>query len=469
MFLGLFLLSGVIVGLIFSELRSTVAYGFSVFLIEVIGFSLYRWGKKKSDGTLMRKEAIATVALTWIGISILGALPYMIDGAIVNPVDAFFESVSGFTTTGSTILIDIEALSHTSLFWRSLTQWLGGMGIVVLFIAIFPRLGVGAKQLFKSEVPGPITQGVRPRIKETSSLLWKIYIGLTLLVALLLYLEGMSVFDAICHSLTTMATGGFSTKNASIKFYDSAAIDYTLTLFMLLGSINFTLYYFLLKGNIKRFLRDTELKFYLILVSLFTLIVTFNIYQCTYDNFFVAFRHGIFQVVSIVTTTGYATDNYLVYPFLSQLIIVIVMFTGGSAGSTSGGLKMSRMYIALKITLFSVFKFHRPQHIKALQVNQSSVPPELSRNILSFIFLYLFLIFIGTLFMSMLGLDTATSFSSALSSISNIGPGFGDVGPISNFSSIPDIGKLFMCFYMIMGRLELYTFLVLMIPSFWRR
>ncbi|MCB0280636.1 MAG: TrkH family potassium uptake protein [Calditrichaeota bacterium] len=469
MFLGLFLISAVAVGIFYGEGKSIAAYTFSVILIEIIAISLYFFGKDREKGPLMRKEAIATVAISWIGMGILGAIPYILDGGIQNPIDAFFESVSGFTTTGSSILTDIESLSHASLFWRSLTQWLGGMGIIVLFVAIFPQLGVGAKQLFKSEVPGPITEGIKPRIKETSSLLWKIYLGLTVLLTLILYFGGMTFFDAICHSFTTMATGGFSTKNASIKFYDSAFIDYAITLFMLLASLNFTLYYMVLKGNTIKVTKDAELRVYLAIISITLIVVVINTLSHFDEDFFNSFRYSLFQIVSLITTTGFATYDYELFPVISKIMLVSVMFVGGCAGSTAGGIKVSRILMATKASVFDIYKNYQPQHIKSIKINNYPLSQELIKGVLTFIYIYFLIVLFGTIFMSTQGLDFETSFTSVLTCLSNVGPGLGSIGPTENFYHISGIGKLFLSFCMIMGRLELYTFLVLFIPAFWRR
>jgi trk system potassium uptake protein len=469
MFLGAFQSLSIIVAVIYDESQSIYAYAFSTVLVEVIGFWLYVFGKKNDDETLYRREAIATVALSWLAIGILGALPYVIEGGIPNYIDAFFETVSGFTTTGSTILVDIESLSKTSLFWRSFTQWLGGMGIIVLFIAIFPQLGVGAKHLFKSEVPGPITEGLRPKIKETSSALWRIYLGLTLLLMLILYACGMPLFDSICHALTTMATGGFSIKNSSIKFYDSAVIDYVISLFMLLAGVNFSLYYLTFKGRILQAKRDIEFKLYIKIIVVFSILIAYDI-LARYDySVFDAIRYSVFQVVSIITTTGFATDDFNVYPVFSKFMLIAIMFSGGCAGSTAGGIKISRIYIAFRASVLEVFKSFKPQYIKHLKINTNVVNIDLIRGVFAFIFIFMITLILGSVFISIFGIDMETSLTSVLTALSNVGPGLGRVGAIENFSFFPAIVKIFLSFCMILGRLEFFTLLVFLLPSFWKR
>jgi trk system potassium uptake protein TrkH len=469
MFLGGFIFLTLIPAFYFNELHSIRAYILSGIIVEVIGAGLYKFTRDVDSSTLLRREAIATVAFSWLAVGLLGAIPYVMDGAIPTYIDAFFETVSGFTTTGSTILPNIESLSKTSLFWRSLTHWLGGMGIIVLFIAIFPQLGVGAKHLFKSEVPGPITEGLRPKIKETSSALWKIYFGLTFLLMFLLWLAGMPVFDSVTHAFATLATGGFSIKNASIKFYDSMTIDFIITIFMILAGINFSLYFLIFNGRYKAPFKDSELKTYLSIIGIATFVLTFVLLDKYSNDILQAFRYASFQVAAIITTTGFATDDFNIYPPLGKIILLSLMFIGGSAGSTSGGMKVSRVVIAVKASFFEVYKTFRPHYVRSLKVSHSKIPPDIVRGIFAFVIVFIFILFLGTVFVASFGIDIVTSFTSVLTALGNVGPGLERVGSVENFAFMPSPVKFVLSICMILGRLELYTILVMLIPDFWKK
>ncbi|UCF37667.1 MAG: TrkH family potassium uptake protein [Acidobacteriota bacterium] len=451
----------------YAEWGTLWAFVSASLLTLLIGGGLYFWGRRES-GTIGRREALLVVTAGWVMIGLTGALPYMFDGAFTNFADAFFETVSGFTTTGSTVLTNIEGISNGLHYWRALTHWLGGMGIVVLFIAIFPQLGVGAKHLFKSEVPGPITDGLKPKIRETASVLWKIYVGLTALECVLLYFAGMSVFDAVCHSFATMATGGFSTKNASVAQFESVPIDIIITLFMLLAGINFALYFAALRGRLFNFFRDAEFRVYLGLVVLATLAVSIDILSIHGDPL-QALRYGAFQVVAIVTTTGFGTDNFDLYPSFSKILLVALMFVGGSAGSTAGGMKISRIMVLSKAAFVEVYHIFRPQAVRTVRLGRSIIPDEVTRSIFGFFALAAFVFVSGSLFMALLGLDIVSATTSVVATLFNIGPGLAKVGAVENFAFIPTPGKIFLSFCMILGRLEFYTILVLLVPDFWKR
>ena len=451
----------------YREIATTIAFIFATAITVASGYALYFVGRKES-GAIGRREALIVVTTGWVLIGIFGALPYMFDGAFSNFADAFFEAVSGFTTTGSTVLTEIESLSYGLHYWRTLTHWLGGMGIVVLFIAIFPQLGVGAKHLFKSEVPGPITEGLKPKIKETASTLWKIYLGLTVAECGLLYWGGMNFFDALCHSFATLATGGFSTKNASVAHFDSVAIDSIIILFMFLAGINFSLYYVFLKGNFTALFKDTEFRVYTALFVITTLAITINILG-RHPEFGQALRYAAFQTIAIVTTTGFATDNFDLYPTFSRVLLVALMFVGGCAGSTAGGMKISRYIVIFKAAFIEVYKTFRPQAVKAVKIGHSAMSNDLIKSIYAFFALFLFVFVAGSLFMSTLGLDILTATTSVIATLGNIGPGLAKVGAIENFAFVPTAGKLFLSFCMILGRLELFTVFVLFVPDFWKR
>ncbi|MCI0697077.1 TrkH family potassium uptake protein [candidate division KSB1 bacterium] len=451
----------------FREPKTTLAFILSSVVTLFFGFGLYYLGRKEL-GAIGRREALLVVTVSWFLTGLFGAIPYILDGAFTNFAEAFFETVSGFATAGSTVLTDIESLSHGLHYWRTLTHWLGGMGIVVLFIAIFPQLGVGAKHLFKSETPGPITEGLKPQIKETASTLWKIYLGLTAAECALLYMAGLSFFDALCHSFATLATGGFSTKNASIAHFNSVAVELIIIVFMFLAGINFSLYYAFIKGNFAALFKSAELRVYATIVVLATCAITLNI-LVIHSDFLTALRYASFQVISIVSTTGFGTDNFDLYPAFSRVLLVMLMIIGGSAGSTSGGMKISRIIVIAKAAFVECYKIFRPQAVKAVKIGKSVMSDEITKSIFGFFTLYLLVIVFGSLFMSLLGLDIITASTAVITTLGGVGPGLAQVGPIENFAFIPTVGKIFLSLCMILGRLELYTVLVLLVPDFWKR
>ena len=453
--------------LYYGEAETVVALGMASGLTFLVGGGMYLYGRRER-GTISRREALIVVALSWVLIGLFGALPYMFDGSFTNFADAFFEAVSGFTTTGSTVLVEIEALSYGVHFWRSMTHWLGGMGIIVLFIAIFPQLGVGAKHLFKSEVPGPITEGLKPKIKETASVLWKIYVGLTVIEALLLYFAGMSVFDAVCHSMATLATGGFSTKNGSVADFESVPIDLIITFFMFLAGINFGLYFLFIRGKMTALFKDIEFRVYAGVTLLATLAIAINILTI-HPDFLQALRYAVFQVVGVMTTTGFGTDNFDVWPPFSKLLLVFLMFMGGMAGSTAGGMKVSRIIVLVKAALNEVYKTFRPNAVRKVKLGRSVMPDPVIKSIFGFFVLFMMTFVIASLIMGLLGLDVVTATTAVVATLANIGPGLARVGSIENFAFIPSVGKIVLSICMILGRLELYTVLVLFLPHFWKR
>ncbi|MBN2669210.1 MAG: TrkH family potassium uptake protein [Bacteroidales bacterium] len=424
---------------------------------------------KNTKRSLGKREGYLVVSLTWVVFSIFGALPFYISGAIPSYTDAFFETMSGFTTTGASILNDIESLSHGLLFWRSITQWLGGMGIIVMAIAILPILGIGGMQLFIAEVPGPTPDKLHPRIKGTAKRLWGIYIILTLMETLLLMLGNMDWFDALNHSFTTMATGGYSTKQMSVAYYNSPYIEYIISLFMFLAGMNFTLAFFALKLKWKKIFRNEEFKWYAIGTLLFTLIIVFFLVIQTGLGIEPAFRQSLFQVVSILTTTGYATADYMLWPSFVVVIIFMLMFIGGSAGSTGGGPKVLRIMLLLKNSYFEFKRLIHPKAIIPVRFNKRAVDPKIIANIQAFLVVYIILFVIGTISMSAIGLDLDSSMGAVIACLGNIGPGIADVGPANNFYNIPDVGKWILSFAMLVGRLELFTVLVLFTPHYWKK
>ncbi|MBT3604331.1 MAG: TrkH family potassium uptake protein [Candidatus Latescibacteria bacterium] len=424
------------------------------------------WG---SQAPIMRREGMAMVGLSWLLAALFGALPFYLSGATPNFADAYFEAMSGFTTTGSTVLTDIEALPKGVLFWRSFTHWLGGMGIVVLFVAILPYLRVSGKQLFKSEVPGPTAEVLRPRISETASVLWRIYVGLTLILVVILWLLGLSLYEALCHTFGTMATGGFSVWNKSIGYYNSVVVDIVIVVFMILAGTNFGLYFQIIKGDWKTFWRNSEWRFFMGIIGVSTAIISIDlIFRQTYGTVFQAIRYAGFQVVSIITTTGYGTADFETWSSFSQMVLIALMFVGGCAGSTGGGMKVVRILVVLKQAYLGMEKVFRPHLVRTLKIGGIPVEDDVRDSILIFFVISLHVVLFGSLAIAAMGVDVVTAVTAVIATLNNIGPGLGLVGPVDNFSSIPDAGKYLLSLCMVLGRLELFAVLVLFMPAFWR-
>lgn len=433
------------------------------------------------DKEVQRREGYIIVTFGWIVMSVSGMLPYLFSGAIPDVTNAFFETISGYTTTGASILDDIEVLPEGILFWRSLTHWIGGMGIIVLAIAILPLLGIGGMQLFAAEAPGPSADKLHPRITDTAKRLWLIYLGYTLAETLLLKLAGMSFFDAVNHAMATLSTGGFSTKNASLAYWnDQPLIQYIVILFMFLAGSNFVLSYFAFKGKVQRVLMDEEFKHYGALVLVFTVISALVIYfkanvpvsdyhPMVWGSAESSFRHGLFQVIAVITTTGFVTADFTAWtPFLTILFFGL-MFSGGSAGSTAGGIKIMRHLLIIKNGLL---EFKRTLHATAIipvRYNSKSVSQQIVYNIIAFFVLYMLLFILGALVLGALGVDFVTAVGGAASSLGNVGPAFGTLNPVSNFNGLPMLGKWWCGFLMLVGRLELFTVLILLSPYFWKK
>ena len=435
----------------------------------VAGVLLILFFRSPPSDHISPREGMAIVSLSWMAMGFYGALPFYFSGDIPGFSDALFESVSGFTTTGSSILTNIEALSKGLLFWRSLTQWLGGMGIIVLSLAILPFLGVGGMQLFKAEVPSPVPDKLKPRIRETALILWKVYILFTVAETILLMLGGMDLFDALCHTFTTLPTGGFSTKNSSLAHFDSAYIDWVVIFFMILAGINFTLHFQLLRGQPLAFWKDSECRFFLGLLLVLGLAVSINIFGDQYHSLGQAIRYGVFQVVSIVTTTGFATADYELWPAMAQVIILFAMFVGGSAGSTGGGMKCLRIMLCFKFCYRELFSLIHPRAVSRIRVNRQVVADPIIHSVLGFLALYLGLFAAGAIALAAIGVDFTTSLTTVASSIGNIGPAFGAAGPVENYALLPLAAKWVLIWCMLLGRLEIYTVIILLVPEFWRK
>lgn len=415
------------------------------------------------------KEGFAIASLGWIICAAFGALPFMFAGTFSNFIDAYFESMSGFTTTGATVMSAIEGNPYSILFWRDFIQWLGGMGIIVLVVAILPTLGVGGMQLFKSEVPGPEPDRLKPKIKDTAKLLWRVYIIISALEVAFLYLSGLPLFDAFTNMFGTMATGGFNPKNLSIAAYNSPLIEMIIAFFMLIAGANFALHYKVLHGDIKSLIRDKEFIFYfgIILFSIFS--ISTELRLLVYQSVFSALRYATFQVVSIITTTGFVTADYDTWPAFSKTILLVLMFIGGCAGSTGGAIKNIRILLLLKQAAREFRKLIHPQAITPIRLGNKTISEEVMRNITSFFFLYLFIFTISSFIMAALGLDMISAAASVAATLGNVGPGLGIVGPSKTYTFIPPLGKIVLTLCMLLGRLEIYTVLILVVPEFWKK
>ncbi len=483
-FLGVALLVPMGVGLYYGAAWG--AFALTSVLSFGLGGGMWRYfGRKRQE--LRVREGFAIVALSWFLLSAFGALPFLMSGVLTSYTDAFFETVSGFTTTGATVFggahtPTIEALPHAVLMWRSLAHWVGGMGIIVLTLAILPILGVGGMQLYKAEVPGPSADKLTPRVRETAKRLWMIYVGITV-VEVLLLLPAMDFFDAVNHAFATMATGGFSTKNGSVGQFGSAYVDWVITVFMILAGANFALHYRLLRGQVVTFFRDSELRVYLLIILASSVVIALSTWTpilrvlpeqgsggfAGYDTLWEALRYGAFQAASIITTTGFGTADYELWPSLAIVCIFLLFFVGGMAGSTGGGVKIVRHILVFKNSFKEINQLIHPQAIMPVRLNNQVVPPGVLGNVLSFVVLYIACAAIGIAVLSALGLDLLTAIGATLSCVGNIGPGFGTVGPAENYAHFPGTAKWLLSVLMIAGRLELFTVLILFVPAFWRR
>ena len=512
-------------------------WSFAVTAAVSLGVGGGAWAAFRPKEELRVREGFAIVATAWFVLSLVGALPWVMTG-LLDLTDAFFETMSGFTTTGATVLGGadtpaIEAVPNGLLFWRSLTHWLGGMGVVVLTLAVLPLLGVGGMQLFKAEVPGPQADKLTPRVRETAKRLWAIYVGLTA-VQVLLLLPAMSLFDAVNHAFATMATGGFSTENGSVGQYGSAYVDWVITVFMVLAGMNFALHYALLHGHVGSVLKNEELRVYGAILLGATVVLTVVLWEpaqvvvpppvtldgevvigeqaqpevggvesdetetaeedregaeamgggaelpeavpgagrrsvVRYESGWDALRYAAFQAASITTTTGFGTADYELWPPLAAAVLFALFFVGGMAGSTGGGVKVVRVLLILKNSFREVRQLLHPQAVLPIRLDHRVVPEGIMRNVLSFIVLYIGLVGAGTLVMGLLGLDLLSAFSATFSSVGNVGPAFGTFGPTENYTHVPAVGKWVLSLLMMAGRLEIFTVLMLFLPAFWKR
>jgi trk system potassium uptake protein len=466
LFLGAALLTPIPFSLYFED-GAWVSFIISALICAAVGGGLIRKFQSKKEFAV--REGFAVVTFGWAAFALFGALPYLLTGSIPSVIDAVFETMSGFTTTGATILTDIEALPPSILFWRALTQWLGGMGFIVLSLAILPMLGVGGMQLFKAEMPGPTADRLKPRIQDTAKLLWGVYVLLTTVQVLLFMFGGMNFFDAISHAFTTLASGGFSTRNASIGAFESAYIDWVTIFGMFLAGVNFALIYNVLRGKGRIFWKNEEFKVYLGLIAGMIVLVMVANYGSVYTSLSDNLRYSTFQVVSILTTTGYGTADYSLWPAMSQFLLFFAMFVGGCAGSTAGGMKVARLLLLFKHAQVQIYRLIHPRAVRLVKIGEVPVDREVMQAILGFFALWMGVFIFATILMSAAGLDMVSAAGSVIATLGVVGPGFGTVGPVENYAHIVPFGKSVLVFCMLLGRLELFTVLVLFFPSFWRK
>jgi len=449
------------------QLRSAAAYLSSALACGLVALILHRLGRNQGD-EIHRKDAIGVVVLIWTAMGIFGALPFMVEGALLDPVAALFEAVSGFTTTGATVITDIEGLSRATNLWRCEMHWIGGMGIVVLFVAVFPQIGVGAKQLFRNEVPGPTSEGLRPRIKQTALALWWIYGGLTVLCGMLMVAAGMPVFEAVCHAMSTLGTGGYSPRGASIGAYESATIDWITSAFMLIAGLNFGLYYAVARGRWQALFNNPEVRFYVGLNAVVILVVAASIWA-RHPSIGESLRFATFQTLAVTTTTGFMTEDFDTYPNIARYLLFLCMFVGGCAGSTSGGIKAVRVLLLFKIAARELRSLPAPNVVESIKLGKTSVSPTVTSGVLVFLATYL-LLFAGTsLLLVALDMELMSAMSATVACLSSVGPGLDSVGPAQNFAEVHALGKLALCGCMVAGRLELFVLLSVFSRELWRR
>ncbi|MDO0822300.1 TrkH family potassium uptake protein [Desulfosporosinus nitroreducens] len=453
-----------LVALIWQE-GSILSFSLSIIVTLVVGVILVTHGQK--EGRMGVREGFVIVAGAWLLTGLAGALPFAFSGAVPTFLDGLFESVSGLTTTGASVIDNVEILPKSILLWRSLTHWLGGMGIIVLFIVFLPNM-TGAVHLFNAEVTGPTSERVLPRIRDNALKLWQIYLGFTVAQIFLLMLAGMNWFDAINHSFATMATGGFSTKNASIMYYDNLVIELIIIIFMIIAGVNFGLYFQAWRSGINKIFNDIEFQFYLLIIVVSTLLITLSLWWTMGTGGGNSLRQALFEVVSIMTTTGFTAADYDQWPSVSKIILLCLMFIGGCAGSTAGGMKVSRIILLFKLGWVELRRAIHPKAVINVRFAKRTVDPVIFNTVAVFFFLFLSIFAFATLLLAATGLEPFDAMSAVVATLGNIGPGFGVVGPTTTFSSINAFGESVLILCMLLGRLELFTLLVLIQPEFWR-
>ncbi len=467
MLTGVFMMFGIPFS-IYYQTDDIFALVLSGTITSATGLIIWLFTRNPENNELGKREGYLIVTLGWVFMSLFGAIPFIIYGAIPNFSDAFFETMSGFTTTGATILTDIEAIPAGLLFWRSLTQWLGGMGIIVLSLAILPILGIGGMQLFTAEVPGITKDKLHPRVKETAKRLWGIYVILTFTEMILLMIGGMNLFDAINHSFTTMATGGFSTKNANTAYFTSSFIQYVFIIFMIFAGMNFTLHYMGFHGKFGFVRSNTEFRYYISFIIIVAVVVAVIHLPNVSFHPEESIRQALFQVTSLVTTTGYVSSDYENWAPFSRMFFFTLLFIGGCAGSTGGGIKFARHYILFKNSFLELKRLIHPRAIIPVRFNGKVVGNDIILNVQAFFIFYIGITVFGSILLSFLGLDFITAAGAVAACIGNVGPGIGAVGPVRNFADLPEVAKWILTFFMLLGRLELFTVLLIFTPAFWK-
>lgn len=439
----------------------------SIIVTGVVGFVMSRIFKYKDD--IQSKDGLAIVGFGWILVSIFGALPFIFSDTIPSWIDAFFETVSGFTTTGASIVDNIEAFPKGVLFWRSFTHWIGGMGILVFTVALLPMFGIGGFQMYKMESPGPAPDRIVPRVRDTAKILYTIYTVITLIEIVLLVLGGMSLYDSVLHTFGTVGTGGFGTKANSVGYYQSTYIHLVIAIFMTLSGVNFSLYYLLIKGKWREVLRNSELRFYLGTILFSVLFISLNVYsQMKYNNFGTALRDSFFQTSSIITTTGYATVDFDKWPTFSKVILFALMFIGGCAGSTAGGIKNIRIVVLLKSIRREFYRILHPRAVLPIKIDGRVISSNTVAAISSFFALFILIFIVSTMIISLDGVDFESASSAVAATLGNIGPAFGFAGPARSYSGFSNLSKLVMSACMLLGRLEVFTLMILFNPSIWK-
>ncbi|MEJ2191836.1 MAG: TrkH family potassium uptake protein [Nitrospirota bacterium] len=468
LFTALFMLAPAVVSLLYgsSDLKAILL---SFALTAGAGGILFLLTRKHRNEEIGHRDGFFAVALSWSVMALAGALPFLLSGAIPSVTDAVFESMSGFTTTGSSILTNVEALSRGVLFWRSLTHWIGGLGIIVFFVAVLPMMGAGGSQLFRAEVSQVVPQKLKPRIIDAAKSLWIIYIAFTALGVLLLRLGGMDLYDSFCHTFGAIGTGGFSTKNLSIGAYTSSYIHYVIIVLMFVGGTSFTLHYQALAGGLRRYVKNGEFVFYAMVLAACTALIVLATYRTYYDSLAVSFRDALFQVVSITTATGYVTVDYEKWPVFTQALLLMAMFIGGMAGSTAGGMKQARVLLMVKHMYREIYQLIHPRAVTSIKLDGRTIQKEVLGSVWGFIFLFLSIWVLASLAMTALGVDMVTASSTAVAAMSNVGPALGQAGPAENFASLPVAAKWVLTFCMLVGRLEVYTVMILFVPRYWRK
>lgn len=461
-----FMLPSFVIALYFQD-GDALSFIVTIGILLLVGALLVQFKAEKSG--LYARDGLAIVSLGWLAMSVFGALPFLISGAIPHPADALFESVSGFTTTGASILTAIEGLPRGILFWRSFTHWIGGMGVLLLTLAILPMAGAGAVHILRAESPGPSPGKLVPKLAQTAKILYSLYLALTIAEVIALMIAGMSFYDALIHAFGTAGTGGFSNRNASVGAYGSIAVDMIIAVFMLIFGISFALHYQLVKGNWRSFLKDEELRFYLLVVAGSVFIIAWDIWRHQLMAVGESLRHAFFQVSSIITTTGFATSNFDAWPVLSKTILLVLMLIGACAGSTGGGIKCIRILMMVKLIRREMTRMKHPQIVQGIRIGKRLVDQELLSGVTLFILFYLCILVLAIFIIAAEAPDLITASTSVLACLSNIGPGLGMVGPVGNYADFTPFGKMVLSFCMLIGRLEIMPVALLALPSFWRR